>query len=79
MTARTHTWMPPLPASYVAAWRAAYLRRCSASVPMLGAAGGVLDPLCADSGVDQRVLRFGHVWHWWGMSPELKAYWEAQG
>lgn len=79
MSASIRTWMPPLPASYVAAWREAYVRRCSASSPLLGAGGGVLEPLSADAGVDQRVLRFGPCWAWWGLPPELKAYWEAQG
>lgn len=75
----TRTWIPPLPDAYVAAWREAYLRHCNASSPMLGGGGGVLEQLQADSGVDERVLRFGPTWHWWRMTPELKAYWEAQG
>ena len=78
MTA-TRTWLPPLPASYVAAWRRSYLQRCSATSPLLGASGGVLEPLQADGAVDQRVLRFGHVWRWWGLSAESKTYWRALG
>jgi len=73
------TFIPALPASYTAAWRSAYLQQCRASSPLLGAAGGVLEPLAPDAAVDQRVLRFGHVWTWWGLSPESKAYWEALG
>lgn len=75
----TRTWLPPLPASYVTAWRAAYLQQCRAASPLLGAGGGVLEPLVPDAAVDQRVLSFGHVWHWWGMTPEQRRYWEALG
>lgn len=75
----TRTWMPPLPASYVAAWRQAYLQQCRATSPLLGAGGGLLGPLAADAAVDQRVLRFGPVWRWWGLTDEQRSHWEALG
>lgn len=75
----SRTYIPDLPPRYVAAWRQAYLDRCRAASPLLGASGGVLDPLAPSPRVDQRVLRFGHVWHWWGLPPELKSYWEELG
>ena len=74
--AGSRTWIPPMPRSWVAQWRANYLGRNGN--PLLGAGGGVLSPthngLNAD---DERKLAFGPTWSWWRLSDAEKAQWWA--
>ena len=78
MSSGTRTYIPALPASYAAAWRQAYLEQCRATSPLLGAGGGVLEPMAADAGVDRRRLAYGHVWHWWVLTPEQRLDWATR-
>jgi len=75
----TRTFIPALPASYTAAWRQAYLEQCRATSPLLGAGGGVLEPLAPDAAVDQRRLAYGHIWRWWSLPPAVKEHFLALG
>lgn len=62
-----------LPQSWVRWWRQDYLARCRSR-------GSILRPLAPLTAEQQRILRFGPCWGWWGVSDEQRAlWWERDG
>jgi hypothetical protein len=67
-SSRTVDMTHKLPPSFVAAWRKEYLQS-------LKSTGSILRVSAPMTKEQQRVLRFGPVWAWWGVPDEQRAIW----
>ncbi len=67
------TFIPAMPQSWVRAWRNSYLQQNRQRGSILQ----VVAPLTVEQ---QRQLRFGPTWAWWGVPDDQKAlWWERDG
>lgn len=75
--ATSKTFIPDLPASYRQWWLE---RVYPAIVQSLQPPGNsILDPLPTTTTEAQRIRTYGHVWHWWQLSPEARQVFEEMG
>ena len=72
MSSGARTFIPEMPASWVAAWRTNYLRKIRRKGSILQAAA---NRLTAD---DERNLRFGPAWAWWGVPAADREIWRGR-
>ena len=71
---RTVDMTHKLPSSFVAAWRARYLQTCMGTGSILRPAGRRL------TAEQERTLRFGPVWFWWGLQDaDREWFWQEDG